>query len=252
MILGGGAAPEDAATVPVRVQVIDVNPYATDLVVPTYIPVRDLSHRVAMDAGLGAYWQDGTRRTFWFRARGRVLGTDERLEDLGVIYNELLHLLPEPPPGCHVIEQPPAYPVTHWRSASGILHTIIYLMLVGLWASGWALALLVNTSALVTLPCGLGLALMCTSFSRYLWGGDGSLIRVPLTATLIWLPVMVMAFIPSFVALSGEWQVLMVPLIQQLFIGPFGILLGWLAWFGPVEPLPMRPPAQEPAIEPAG
>src|SRR5689334_10487542 len=89
-------APQDAGTVPVRVQVIDLEPFALDMVVPTYLPAKDLTQRVARDAGLGAYWPDGTRRLFYLRARGRLLGEEEKLQDLGVIPYELLHLLPEP------------------------------------------------------------------------------------------------------------------------------------------------------------
>ena len=56
--------PRDAGTVPVRVQVIDLETNALDMVVPTYLPASDLTQRVARDAGLGAYWEDGTRRHF--------------------------------------------------------------------------------------------------------------------------------------------------------------------------------------------
>src|SRR5688572_11896464 len=104
------AMPQDAQSVPVRVQVIDLEPFALDMVVPTYLPARDLTQRVARDAGLGAYWPDGTRRMFYLRARGRLLAEDERLQDLGVVAYELLHLLPQPPEGSGLEERPPEYP----------------------------------------------------------------------------------------------------------------------------------------------
>ena len=57
-------APQDAQTVPVHVQVIDLDPFALDMVVPTYLPASDLTQRVARDAGLGAYWPDGSSDFF--------------------------------------------------------------------------------------------------------------------------------------------------------------------------------------------
>src|SRR5690606_8320968 len=69
---GGGdasmsvAAPQ-AGTVQLHVQVLDVEPFSLDVELPTYLPARDLTQRVARDAGLGAYWEDGTRRRFWLR-----------------------------------------------------------------------------------------------------------------------------------------------------------------------------------------
>ena len=79
--------PRDAGTVPVHVQVIDLEPFALDMVVPTFIPVSDLTQRVARDAGLGAFWEDGTRRHFYLRARGRLLQDHEKLEEQWKIEN---------------------------------------------------------------------------------------------------------------------------------------------------------------------
>lgn len=99
------AAPREAGTAPVRVQVVDLTPRVLDLVVPTYLPAADLTQRIARDAGLGAWWPDGSRRTFGLLARGRVLADDERLADVGVVPWELIHLLPDPSPGSPVRER---------------------------------------------------------------------------------------------------------------------------------------------------
>ena len=95
----------DAQTVTVRVQVVDMKPFLLDLTVPTYLPARDLTQRIARDAGLDAYWQDGRRRLYWLRARGRLMNESETLSDLGVINSELVYLLPEPPAGTGVGER---------------------------------------------------------------------------------------------------------------------------------------------------
>ena len=122
MSVGAYQVPRDAGTVPVHVQVIDMKPFSLDLVVPTYLPARDLTQRVARDAGLGAYWPDGTRREYWLRARGRLLQAEEKLQDLGVVPYELLHLLPQPPPGSGLEERPPEYPVNKGYAAAGNLN----------------------------------------------------------------------------------------------------------------------------------
>src|SRR4051812_16322655 len=103
---GLGAQTKDAQTVQVRIQVIDVQPFALDLVVPTYIHASDLTQRIARDAGLGANWPDGTRKHYWLRARGRVVLDHERLQDFGIQPGELVHLLPQPPAGSGIIERP--------------------------------------------------------------------------------------------------------------------------------------------------
>ena len=51
----------DSQVVTVRVQVVDMQPFTLDLQVPTYLPARDLTQRIARDAGLNAYWTDGRR-----------------------------------------------------------------------------------------------------------------------------------------------------------------------------------------------
>ena len=89
----------ESTVVNLRVQVIAMKSFTLDLQVPTYLPARDLTQRVARDAGLDAFWGDGRRRLYWLRARGRLMLDDEKLSDLGVINGELVYLLPEPPAG---------------------------------------------------------------------------------------------------------------------------------------------------------
>jgi uncharacterized ubiquitin-like protein YukD len=236
--------PQDAQTVAVRVQVIDVEPFALDLVVPTYIPAKDLTQRVARDAGLGAYWEDGTRRLFWIRARGRVMGDDEKLQDLGVVQNELLHLLPQPPANSGVLERPPEYPAAKGYAGAGWVNVLGSVVLLFVWTGAWA-SVLTLAPTLRSVPAvlagflpGLGLALLSTSFSRHLWGGHGSSVRIPLTGFVVTFALMAIAAVPAVVLGSHDVAALAKALGPAVLAGLFGVLQGWLAWYGAVEPLP--------------
>ncbi len=229
--------PRDAGTVLVHVQVIDLEPFALEMVVPTFLPASDLTQRVARDAGLGAYWDDGTRRLFYLRARGRLLEPHEKLEDLGVVAGELLHLLPQPPEGSDLAECPPEYPATRGYAAAGNLNVVVGLCVVLSWSAGWALALTVERGPVVGLLPGLGLALLATSFARHLWGGLGSAIQVPITGLALYLPLMILVAVPAFFLGATPTELLLV-LGPALVGGVFGVMLSWLAWYGAVEPLP--------------
>ena len=233
-----GAGPADAGTVPVRVQVIDLEPFALDLVVPTYLPARDLTQRVARDAGLGAYWEDGSRRLFWLRARGRLLQDEERLEDLGIVPHELLHLLPQPPEGSGVQERIPEYPENKGYAAAGTINALNGLVGVMVWTGLWALALTVSQSFTVGILPSLGLSLLCTSFARHLLGGQGSNWKVPIVGLFVYLPLVVIACMPG-VALSGVPIAKMAMAVAPGIIGGMiGVGMAWLAWYGAVEALP--------------
>jgi hypothetical protein len=230
-------APQDAGTVPVRVQVIDLEPFALDMVVPTYLPAKDLTTRVARDAGLGAYWPDGTRRAFYLRARGRLLGDEEKLQDLGIVPNELLHLLPEPPPGSAVEERAPEYPPSKGYAAAGSLNVLSGLALVLGWTAAWSVALTVAPNVWMGLLPGTGLSLLSTSFARHMWGGAGSRFRVPITGGLVYFPLVALAGIGPFLVGIGPRDLILA--LGPAGIGGFlGIILAWLAWAGAVEPLP--------------
>jgi hypothetical protein len=235
--LGAYQVPRDAGTVPVHVQVIDLKPFSLDLVVPTYLPARDLTQRVARDAGLGAYWPDGTRREYWLRARGRLLEPEEKLQDLGVVPYELLHLLPQPPPGSGLEERPPEYPVNKGYAAAGNLNVVIGLVAVFLWTALWAASLTIEHGVVHGLLPGVGLSLLTVSLARHLWGGVGSQIRIPVTAFLLFAPLLVLAGVPALLG-GAPFSDLGLSLGSAFIGGAFGILLGWLAWYGAVEPLP--------------
>lgn len=233
----------DAGTVTVRVQVVDVESGALDLVVPTYLPAKDVTQRIARDANLGAYWPDGTRRTFWIRARGRLLGPEERLQDLGIVPGELIHILPQPPEGSAVIERPPELPhTTGYRSGSMIVMIGSGLSMMA-YACLWALGLTVATDLVLALVLGfvpaVALALLCVSIARHLFGPPGSSVRIPLVAFVAFLPVFLMAYVPAFL-LEVDSTNLGLSMAVGFLSGVGGLVMGWLAWYGAVEPLPER------------
>ena len=216
-----------------------MEPFAIDVVVPTYIPAGDLTQRVARDAGLGAYWEDGSRRLYYLRARGRLLEETERLEDLGIVPYELLHLLPHPPDGSHVAEKKPKYPETQGYSASGWLNRAVSLMVLLLWATGWAIALTASQNLLVGVLPSMGLALLATSFARHAWGGEGTHVRIPITGLLLYGILALLAAIPALVV-GVNITDLLITMAPALILGLFGVTTGWLAWYGAVEPLPKQ------------
>lgn len=240
--------PKEAGTVPVRVQVIDVEAMALDLVVPSYLPARDLTQRIARDARLGAYWEDGSRRLFWLRARGRLLGDDERLQDLGVVAGELLHLLPQPPSGVGVIERRPEYPDNLGYSGSGWWMVLGSIVVLVAWVLAWGVAMSVNQSVLVNMPSAVGLALLSTAFVRHLLGGDGKNWQIPVLSFVVFAPLVLMS---GFIAIGfvgaedGGLGRVAIALGPAIMFGMFGVVLGWLAWYGAVEPLPQIKAEQE-------
>jgi uncharacterized ubiquitin-like protein YukD len=224
-------------TVQVRVQVIDMDSFMLDLQVPTYLPARDLTHRVAQDAGLGAFWDDGRRRLYWLRARGRLLREDETLGDLGVVNGELVYLLPEPPAGSGVMEQDPDYPETKGYAGKGNLAIVGAILGVLLWALAWGAALTVERSTATVILPGLAMGLFCLSLARHLWGGLGNALRIPATAIVLFLVVFVMVFLPG-VILGDSVAAVYSESVSGLVMGMVGVFVGWLAWWGAVEPLP--------------
>lgn len=223
--------PRDAETVPVRVQVIDLHPRVVDLVLPTFLNADDLTQRIVRDAGLGAWWDDGTRRTYWLRARGKVMEPAERLVDLGVVPYELLHLLPEPPPGGQVRERAPGWSeqdAVPLSRTSKLTRTLAVLGWVGLW---WLSAAQAPGHG-VAWWGALGLALLLRSAVR------GWAVRpVPwletLVAVLAWW---VLAAAPLVVIGRVEFDGLYW-LLSALLGMLVGHALAHLVWMGPVEPV---------------
>lgn len=230
-------APQQQQTVTVRVQVIDMDAFTLDLQVPTYLKARDLTQRVARDAGLKAFWDDGRRRLYWLRARGRLLGDDETLGDLGVIDGELVYLLPEPPAGSGVLEQAPDYPATRGYAGRGTIALVGSLFGVLSWAAGWGLALSVERTELTVWAPGIAMGLLSTGFARHAWGGAGSQLKVLLTGMVLFPMLMVLAIlVPVF--FGQDPGLVFSDSIGGLLMGFVGVFLSWLAWWGAVEPLP--------------
>jgi len=234
----GAYQPKEAGTVPVHVQVIDLQPFSLDMTVPTYLPARDLTQRVARDAGLGGYWDDGTRRTYYLRARGRLLGEEEKLDQLGVIPYELVHLLPQPPEGSGLVERPPEYPANLGYAGAGNITMAVSLLVVTGWTILWAVALSHEPSVVVGVFPGIALSLLSTAFARHLWGGVGSRIRIPITGLVVFMSLLALAGLAAVPLGAEPLSSLGVALATALIGGAMGVLLGWLAWFGAVEPLP--------------
>ena len=224
-------------TVTIRVQVVDLNSFTLDLQVPTYLQARDLTQRVARDAGLTAHWDGGRRRLYWLRARGRLLGDDETLADLGVIDGELVYLLPEPPAGSGVLEQTPDYPANQGYAGRGTLALVGSLFLVVGWAIAWGFAMSMERTELTVWAPGFALGLLCSGFARHAWSGAGNQLRVVLTALVLFPMLMVPAvLVPYF---YGEDPALVFSdAVGGLVFGVVGVFLGWMAWWGAVEPLP--------------
>ena len=231
---------DDTNVVNLRVQVIDLKSFTLDLQVPTYLPARDLTQRIARDAGLDAHWEDGRRRLYWLRARGRIMTDEEKLSDLGVIHNELVYLLPEPPAGSGVIEQPPDYPEQHPYGGAGTFALLGSLALVLGWAVGWGLALSHDRSLFVVSWPGLAMGFFCASFARHAWGGTGNQIRIPVTALVLQLMITLIAFLSPVILTDAHILDVYRESVPGLILGMLGCFLGWLAWWGGVEPLPAK------------
>jgi uncharacterized ubiquitin-like protein YukD len=226
-------------TVRVRVQVIDMQPQLLQLQLPTYLPTRDITQRIARDAGLTAHWQDKRRRLYWIEARGRLLGEDETLADLGIVNHELIYLLPEPPAGSGVEEQVPQYPENRGYAGKGLGAVAMSLLILLVWAVLWGIALTVERSTWAVAIPGIATGLFSVSLSRHMWGGLGSQLRILLTAAPVFVLVFVVVFLPTIMtsgldAVSVAYRESVVGFVT----GFVGIFLGWLAWWGSVEPLP--------------
>lgn len=231
---------ESGTVVQLRVQVIDLKSFTLDLQVPTYLPARDLTQRVARDAGLEAHWADGRRRLYYLRARGRLLQDDERLDELGVVNGELVYLLPEPPAGSGVVEQSPDYPETHDYAGAGWFMMFGSLAGVTVWAVCWGVSLTVSRGWLITTAPGLALGLLCASLARHAWGGSASRVRVGVTALFLAVSITFVAFLtPVIVNEASFWDVY-AGALPGFVLGVVGVFVGWLAWWGAVEPLPPR------------
>jgi hypothetical protein len=223
--------PQQAGTVPVRVQVIDLSPRIVDLVVPTYLAADDLTQRIARDVGLGGWWEDGSRRPFLLRARGRVLGPSERLQDVGVVPYELLHLLPEPRQGAPVAERPLGFvpPLSLPPSRASKAARALGLLA---WTALFSVAAASDPTATSSWLGGFGLALLAHHAVRAWVWGRRALWPGPLAAMAT---VLLIAAPLSLGVASGAtaWDRLVVGGMTLL-----GAVTGWLGgvlvWLGPI------------------
>jgi len=220
-----------------RIQIIDIEPKQIDVTVPRYLAADNLSQRVIRDAGLQSHWKSGYRRNYTFRARGRIVYPKETLENLGVVDGELIYLLPEPDPSLGVLEQNPEYPEVNNYLGQGIPMLAGTISLVLLFSFFWGMALTTSQHWMVTVLPSLGLATLCISFARHAWGGRASQMRVGLTG----LALYIIALGPPFFAPTirsgisfGEFFSVLGP---GMVMGLASLIISWLAWWGPVEPL---------------
>ncbi len=234
-------APREAGTAPVRVQVIDLTPRVLDLVVPTYLPAADLTTRIARDAGLGAWWPDGSRRTFGLLARGRLLRDDERLADVGVVPWELIHLLPDPAPGSPVRERDAGLAAA-LPPARSVLNRVASVLRVLAWTAIAAVGLRALPMPGVAFLGAFGsawltaLAVRRPGGSIALWDAlAGAVLGVPMLAVLgavAWTSG-VDAVAIHHAAAGASLRLLVLTGLG----GGVGALLGGLTLLGPFDPL---------------
>jgi hypothetical protein len=224
------------STVRLRVQVVDTDPQILDLQVPTYLLARDLTQRIARDAGLTPYWPDRTRREYRLRARGRMVEGAEKLDALGVVDGELVYLLPEPPDD-RVVERPLELPERRGTRPSSWPRVVASAAGDIAWTGGWAVALAASPTPWVAAMPGLALGMLCVSTARRVWGPPGAALRVGATGLALTLVLTLVAAVSPLLGGHTPADTALVAL-GALVASASGALVGWLAWWGQVEPLP--------------
>ena len=96
-------------------------------------------------------------------------------------------------PGYHREEQTPQYPENRGYAGKGLAPIALSLAVLLVWAVMWGLALTVERSIWVVAMPGMATGLFSMSLSRHVWGGQGSQIRIMLTAVPIFMLVFVVA-----------------------------------------------------------
>lgn len=233
----------------VRVQVIDAQPSILSTTVATYLPMDQLTQLIARESGLQAFWPNGVRRLYWLRARGRLLKPNETLAEVGVVGDELVYLLPQPPPDMAAYEQSPDYP--EWHPYLGQRYPVLFLGLFGVvfWGLGWALLMQYDPSWWMLFLPGFGFGVLNVHFARHIWGGRASHVRILITASVFMFIVVLMSM--SFVLiLPFEWGDtsgldFFKKMLPGLISALIAVMVTYLAWWGPVEPLTIGPKAAE-------
>lgn len=226
---------EEAQTVRVRVQVVDVESSRLELVLPLFLRAGDLAKRIAADAGLGTHWEGGVRRTYTLRGRGRLLEPDESLASIGVVNGELLHLLPEPPEGAQVVERP--IRAERSEEEGGDLWLALSFVAILLWTTAWGVALTAGDSVAVKVLGGLPAGMLAASASLQLLGGAGRSPKILGAAVGVCLLLYPLALVP------GIWLGLSVGDLATSNVAGgaamvLGAVIGWIARWEAVEPLP--------------
>jgi len=220
-----------------RIQIIDVDPKQIDVTVPRYLAADNLSQRVIRDAGLQSHWKSGYRRNYTFRARGRVVHPKETLENLGVVDGELIYLLPEPDPALGVIEQNPEYPEVNDYLGQGTPMLAGMVSGVLIFSFFWGMALTTSQHWIVTILPSLGLATLCISFARHSWGGRASHMRVGVTGLSLYIIALAPPFFAPMIQTGMSFGEFISVLGPGVVMGIGALIISWLAWWGPVEPL---------------
>lgn len=240
-------------TVRVRVQVIDVQPRILQTSVATYLPMDQLTQLIARESGLQAFWSNGVRRLYWLRARGRLLQSHETLAEVGVVGDELVYLLPQPPDGMAAFEQNPDYPDRHPYLGQGYFNLVLGLFGIVFWVLGWGIAIHYQPVWWVSLLPSFGFGVWNVHFSRHIWGGSPSKIRIIVTAMVFML--LSLSFGMFFVHILPIWDIemetkaFMRQLLPGVITAMIAVLVTYMAWWGSVEPLRMGRKVIQQAVE---
>jgi hypothetical protein len=112
------------------------------------------------------------------------------------------------------------------------------------WAILWGATLTIQRDLWTVLLPGLAMGFICTSLSRHMWGGHGSQARIVGTALGLFVLMFVVVFLPAIY--QGEQAAVVYSESILGFVAGFvGVILGWVGWWGAVEPLPQRDITEE-------
>jgi len=225
-----------AQTLLLRVQVVDVQSATLNLHLPTFLPAKDLSQRIARDAGLQAHWPDGSRRQYWLRARGRILDSNETLAELSIVPHELLHLLPEPPADTDVVEQEHLIDDAP-EAIGGNLQLAFALVSTLVWAILWGISLTTPHGLMVAIFGGVSLGALSSTVSHHLTALDSRSIKKALAGLGITALTLPLVFVPGL-SLGLQFGDLVVGNVAGIASALGGAVIGWVAWWEAVEPLP--------------
>ena len=90
---------------------------------------------------------------------------------------------------------------------------------------------------LTTLIPAIAAGVLATTVARHFFGPPGSAIRIPAVGAIVYLVVLVLVFVPALIS-SEEVVYPLIMSVVGLLAGMVGVVMGWLAWYGAVEPLP--------------